>query len=363
MDLNRLNKVVGSKKGLERQDIIAYLESKNEEEKNHIEQKSLSSDFDRDAFEGWEQMQFDLSSMKKLDDRFLPKKPRSWMFWTIPGVLVVGFLVLYFTVFYESKKSNDHLAINSKAATSAPQTNQIVLEETDVLLSDAIKAFEETKKSAQISPEQIQSQFAEILVQNKEIDSVSTLPLNKPASHQPQKTLLSKRVMAKEIYLSDFKLIDYRKYRSNPIVPIQQLILTGTPAYKETGESPEMSSEWKTVEIPYIDYLEKSIRILNRADYKKSLARFELILATYPDDINGHFYAGLCLFNFGEYEKAILHFQQCRTSSFSNFDEEAVWMMALSYEQAGQEKNARALFSEIAESDGYYKKQALEKMH
>lgn len=363
MDLNRLNKILGQKKGLERQDIAAYLNSNNEEEKNRIEQKSLSSDFDRDAFEGWEHLQFDLSTMKKLDNHFLPKKPISWIYWSIPGVLVTGFLLLYFTVFYESKKSEDRLALSSKAVTTAPQTQRIVLEETDVLLSDAIDAFEETKKSAQISPEQLQSQFAEINVQNKEIDSVSSLPINKPSSHSPKKTLISKRVMAKEIYLSDFKLVDYRKYRSNPIVPIQQLILTGTPAHKETNESPEMTSEWKTVEIPYMDYLEKSIRIFNREDYKKSLARFETIVTKYPDDINGHFYAGLCLFNFGEYEKAIAHFIQCRNNPFSNFDEEAQWMMALSYEQAGQEKNAKALFSEIAQSDGYYTQQALEKMH
>src|SRR3989338_1879474 len=85
------------------------------------------------------------------------------------------------------------------------------------------------------------------------------------------------------------------------------------------------------------------------------------ILETYPDDVNGHFYAGLCCYNLQQYEDAKQHFATCLQLSFSNFNEEASWYLAQSLLANGEKTDAKELFSVIRDQKGYYAKQA-EKM-
>jgi tetratricopeptide (TPR) repeat protein len=139
------------------------------------------------------------------------------------------------------------------------------------------------------------------------------------------------------------------------------MVLTGTPANVGETATTEEETQWKDVEVPYIDYLEKSMELFSKGQNKKALARFEVILDTYPDDLNANFYAGLCYYNLKEFSKAIASFTKCQDSKYSNFSEEAEWYMAKSYQAAGNDAQARDLFKRIAGSGGYYAKQA-EKM-
>ena len=51
-------------------------------------------------------------------------------------------------------------------------------------------------------------------------------------------------------------------------------------AYKKNNRSEEMESDWGEVDIPYQDYLKKSIRQFDQLHYKKALTKFQTILAS-----------------------------------------------------------------------------------
>jgi tetratricopeptide (TPR) repeat protein len=100
------------------------------------------------------------------------------------------------------------------------------------------------------------------------------------------------------------------------------------------------------------------MEIFSKGNNKKALARFQIILDTYPDDVNANFYAGLCYYNLKEFSSAISSFAKCNDTKFTNFNEEAEWYTAKSYLANGQKAEAKTLFTQIANSNGYYVSQA-----
>ena len=240
----------------------------------------------------------------------------------------------------------------------------IVLDESDVSLPEPIEQMEHAPKSEQVPAEQISKEFQEIVTFHTEEAAeipVEELPVIAPPP-APKPEIVKDHSHAKEIYLHNMKLVDYRKYRSKPQIKTKQLTLTGTPANKEDRYSEEEDPIWRNVDVPYIDYIDKSVRTFERGNYKKALSRFETVLETYSDDVNANFYAGICLFNLGEYDNAITHFSNCLDGKFSNFDEEAQWMMAESYEKKGMKSKAKQLYTTIASENGFYANQAKEKL-
>jgi tetratricopeptide (TPR) repeat protein len=100
------------------------------------------------------------------------------------------------------------------------------------------------------------------------------------------------------------------------------------------------------------------MELFSKGQNKKALARFEVILDTYPDDLNANFYSGLCYYNLNEFSKAINVFAKCQDSNYSNFNEEAQWYLAKSHQAAGNDSQARELFKKIVNEGGYYSAQA-----
>ena len=366
MSLNRLYNIFKSGR-LERADVEAYGRSTDSSAKNAIEQKAMNDSFDADAMEGWEELSYDPSVMANLDKKFAPAKGMS-LLKIIGGTALVTsavVAVLYFTVFKES--SNPIIASNDddQTETPAPAKMQIIiLDESDVSLPEPIQQMVQAPKAEQVQAKQISKEFQEIITFHIETPKlpIQNLPnVNPFPAHQPE--IVKDHKAAKEIYLHSMKLVDYRKYREKPQIRTKQLMLTGTPANQEDQYSVDEDPVWRDVNVPYIDYIDKSVKIFERGNYKKALTRFETILETYPYDVNANFYAGICLFNLREYNKAIAHFSKCLGGKFSNFDEEAQWMMAESYEKTGARSKAKALYNSIADGNGFYANQAQEKLN
>jgi tetratricopeptide (TPR) repeat protein len=112
------------------------------------------------------------------------------------------------------------------------------------------------------------------------------------------------------------------------------------------------------IEIPYHEYIKKTIGIFATGNYNKALYRFEEILDSYPDDVNANFYGGLCYFNLGKIEKAKLCFKNCVDHNFLNFTEEAEWYLAKCYLAEGNKEAAKTLLTKIANTKGFYAEQA-----
>lgn len=336
---------------LSREDIERYKSTHDESVKHSIEKNALENDFDADALEGWTASTEIPLTLKRLDKKFIGKSSiYYWIGGTI-GLLIIGFSIVLFT-----QKDEKADAVQKQTSSTS-----IKVEQTDVLLPEKIEAMVELPKKEQIAVQTIISDFTEQKTEQttKEIPiEVDRLPITKIEEPKKEPTLVKETLFGKEIYLFDLKLLDYRVYRSRPKIITKQMILTGTPAnIGETSESVE-TTEWKDVEIPYIDYLSKTMELFSKGNNKKALSRFQVILETYADDINANFYAGLCYYNLKEYSKATQSFDKCVDSKYTNFAEEAEWYMAKSLLAGGDKSRAIAIFQKIAGNNSYYSSQA-----
>ena len=156
--------------------------------------------------------------------------------------------------------------------------------------------------------------------------------------------------------------MDYRVLRNKPTVGTEQLDLTGTPANMEDTNSLEEEPLVRKVDIPYYDYIDKTMYLLNKGNLKKALNRFDVILKTYDDDINALFYSGFVFYNLGEYEEATGFFNKALRSDIANFDDEAYWYLGLCFEKLKKMDKAREIFQTISTSTSFYSKEALKKL-
>ncbi len=348
------NKLTNS--NLSREKIRQYHSTKDGKVKHEIEKETIDNDFDADALEGWDVLSSEGYSMRNLDKKFLPKNYFAlWGIVVFIGLFITGIYLVYQPSESSPEKQNSRIYEN----------HQIKVEKTDLVIPKNIEGLVELPKKEQIAAKTIiqdfnqqkstQNKYSE---QFKSID-IDPLPISKIEIKENTPAAIAKeRFQGKEIYLHDMKLLDYRAYRSKPKIASKQMILTGTPAnIGETSEITETSG-WENIEIPYIDYLNKTMELFSKGNNKKALTRFQLILETYPDDVNANFYAGLCYFNLKEYLSAIHSLDKCRDSKFINFNEESEWYIVKSYLANNDKSTAIELLQNIINKNGYYSGQA-----
>lgn len=337
--------------GLRRDQIDAY---SNTSATNQRETEGKLHDaFDQDALDGWQESGLSTAAMKRLDKRygFAPK-----------GILTGGAAILtgvtLATVWYFSTQTP-----SSNRIASAEKV-QLRVEQTDAVITPAIDSLTELPVTRQIVIASVRNSQQEINALpektteqgQEEIPAVVLEPITLQPEVVPQKIASQKN--AKEIYLHDLKLIDYRLYRTKPSVHVEQIVLTGTPADQEKIEGSETETTIAQIDIPYYDYLEKTMAFVNKGKWKQSLQRLQLILVSYPDDQNAHFYAGLCCYNLQQFEMAKQHFASCLQLTYNNFNEEASWYLAQTLVANGEKNSAREMLTAIRDQNGYYAKQA-----
>lgn len=343
-----------NKEHLTREDINKYRKTSDPLVKNSIERKASGDSFENDALEGWSLPIASGIDLSKTDKKF-KLKSNQWMIYTATLSVVA---VILATIYIYNQNQNAQTPIEIAQ-------QEITIEKTDIVLPEKIEEMVELPKNEQISVRTVQKDFEEqkITPEQKnepnaqtQVEELPVKPLEPTVKAEKPTRVV---IFGKEIYLSDMKVLDYRAYRSRPVIPTKQIVLTGTPADQgETRSNTEENYEWKTVDVPYIDYLEKSMEIFSRGNNKKALARFEEILRSYPDDLNALFYAGLCYFNLGEYDKSLAVMNSCYESKYANFREESHWYMAKAHLAKGNKETAESLLKEIRSQEGYYSKQA-----
>lgn len=358
MNSKKINKIFTDSGTLSRKEIDTYRETSDEKVKQIIENKSLASDFDIDALEGWESSSFGTIGMKSMDEKF-NKNTFSSRKKIIGSSILIVVIIISFSLF---KQINDGKTI-TKNITDKKEI--FTYEKTDILIPEEIEIMKELPIKEQIQIKTIQKDFK---IQKEEIASpnqtkeeivIEKITIEKVEQPKIETEIIRNQSFAKEIYLADLKLVDYRNYRSRPSIKTKTIYLDGTPASQEDKNTKEENiSNWKVIEIPYIEYLEKTMISFSKGNNKKALSRFEIILESYPTDLNANFYGGLCYFNLGEFEKAIKTLGTCLNSEFNNFNEEVEWYLAKSYAANGQNEKATSLFKKISKEGGYYAKQA-----
>lgn len=336
---------------LTREQIDAYRTGNNSARRETEGQ--LNDSFDQDAMDGWEESGLSTAAMhKRLDKRFASTNKGLYLVSGIAIVLITG------AAFFLLNKT-------PQTETSSAPKVALSMEQSDAVMPESIDTMQELPKSEQISIVSIKNTQQDINTQPETapittIDELPAVVLEPLKLEEPQQEVkVSTQKNAKEIYLHDLKLIDYSQYRSRPVVPTERIVMTGTPADQEEKTSHEAESTTITkVDVPYMDYIDKTMGYVSKGKWKQSLQRLQIVLETYEDDVNAHFYAGLCLYNLQQYEEAKTHFATCLQLSFSNFNEEATWYLAQSFLANGEKNKAKELLVVIRDQKGYYAKQA-----
>ncbi len=312
------------------------------------------SDFDRDALEGWQHSDTSFSKMKELDRKMnFPKTNFT------PYILGLSALVILTLTFFLISKNDNSSRIEKPLL--------VKVENTDLNIPEGIDTLEAIPQRDQITVNEIKTSQNEIknLPTTDKKEEIIDIPFPElvleplPPVIEQKPVVVSKQKIAKEIYLQDLKAIDYSQYRSKPTVQIEQIIITGIPADQENKDDivPE-EPQMKLVNIPYMDYLDKSLSYTNRGKWKQALSRFNEIIQNYPDDVNARFYSGWCYYNLGQYNDACINFSACLQLEFSNFNDEAEWYLAESRLANGDKNSAKELFVKIRNQKGFYSKQA-----
>jgi hypothetical protein len=321
-------------------------------------------DFDKDALNGWQTTGSDFSALKGLDARFVKKS-----FLGLAGLIFLV-LVLSITFGYFIYTSNNQdieiikTQVVDKADTDFPEaidTLHVLQKNKQIAPLILVRNFKSKQKAdsliqvAQTTESNTPAQITEIPV--KKVEN----PMLDQAKEKPANTLTKK--LGKEIYVHELKILDYRAYREKPAIKsLQMNALTGTPANLDEKENSSEEETWTQVEVPYHDYIKQTIKQFSKGNYKAALNRSQTILESYPDDLNALFYGGLCAYNLRDSETSIALLSRVLKASFSNFDEEAQWYLAQAFEMKGDKQQAKVIYQQIVDANGYYAKSAMKKL-
>ncbi|TNE54683.1 MAG: tetratricopeptide repeat protein [Bacteroidetes bacterium] len=322
--------------------------------------------FEQTALEGFRQMNSSPDILNSLDQRFLHSNAISWT--SITSVALSIILFSGFIWFVWLRPNEETTVRKTPVADRRYELSDLVLPpqfdtmhtieaEKIIPSSELVKNFKQ-QRNTQESDHISNPDKAETKTYRVEVDSLPNVPL---PDISPSNKLATSKNMAKEVYLGNLKAIDYRAYRSKPSIPIEQIIIGGTPANQENDEiNTEELPERKTASISYHEYLSKSMSLFEKGQYKRALYRFQKILEHYPSDLNALFYGGLCQYNLGQFKQAENMFLQSQTHNFRNFDEDSQWYVAKSMLEQKRKSEAQQLLRKISDQNGFYAEQARE---
>jgi TolA-binding protein len=314
-----------------------------------------ADDFDRDAAEGWSLQGFDFQKMESLDKKFGFAIPR-WSYLLL--FILFGSLTLMGYLYLDQDSTITKTGI-VKETVKTEKTDVYLPEKFDTLTENTIRNKED---AVQISETQRKKATQPISDINQIVElPISLLPISPARTLEKERPISIKR-RGKEIYLQDFKLLDYSIIRKQSAIQSEQLIPQGTRANMESNDQTYPSVEiWREENVPYMDYLDKSMYFLKMGSFKNALNRFETILQKYPEDLNAQFYSAFAYYSLGQFNLASTFFVQSIQNSYINFDEESLWYCGLCLEKLNDPK-ATEIFKTIANSTSYYAIYATEKL-
>ena len=325
----------------------------------------LNDDFDKDSMDGWRKNNSHISLMEKLDKRYSTSK-NTFVKYTI---YIGAFILIISSIFIYS---NSIQTKKEKIVQNTKNEQKQAIEKTDLEIPNEISSLKQIPKKGRIVAKTIKMDFSnkktESLINDEkntikndektEILTIETKEAEK-INKSENSVILEKRIRnAKEMYIKELLLVDYRKYRNKPSIKVEQIVITGLPANFEKKNNEIDELDWKQVDIPYIDYVTKTIELFSKGNYKKSLIRFEEILKTYPEDLNANFYGGLCYYNLGEFQKANDLFEKCLSNEFTNFNQEAFWYVTKTLISQKEYKKAALNLNQIISENEFYSEQA-----
>jgi len=371
-------------------ELMKYLDSNlSPEERNIIEKKIASNDFSTDAIEGFEVTPSSIDSFNQLSDDFhanLTRKAKGprWKFEHTFFLIVIIALSLYGVGHYFLPESEDkreafnEMRRKEKEEIAKEEQIEIIKEQN---IPPVVELSDGEIDSAESLPENKQLLSSNIIIESPikvTLDSSSSnenqmeekiqeaIDIKEQVELVPTDTIevnkIEKKVIVsttKTLYLSELLVVDYADVIDHQIIEKTSLQLTGLSADKESNSSSnEIDVVMHTKEIAYIDYLRKTQEKFRKNNFKAALKDYKLILEHFPNDINAHFYSGLCYYNINKLNKAKEHFNRTINHNYNVFHEEGNWYKALCLYELNETSACISLLNKIANSGGFYAEEA-----
>lgn len=367
MENNLAKKIFGARDHVSREQFDEAL-SHGEGISNHDAQKIMQSNFEQDAFDGFEKLGVTTSEMSELDqrmERHLTGSQNSssnslyiigiWLL-SILGVLTTAYLLNEEPKIVLAKQDSAHVGDDVKSLDSGNETpeNTKEIELTDERF---IVVPIQPKKSEKGSTNPKQDEKSQLI--RDEIPQ-RMQPLSAIQLDQRNKNNNIKRPMAKEVMLSDFIFVDYRGIREERI--FQDSDLTGLRANLHSEGDSQKTDEvpFDKNKVSYHAYLAETALILKTRNWAGAAQRFEIILKQYPEDVNALFYMAFIKYNQNAYGESLRYLDLIETAYHGNFEQESQWYKLKNYIELKNYDLAQKQAQKIIESDGFYKKQAEE---
>jgi TolA-binding protein len=165
------------------------------------------------------------------------------------------------------------------------------------------------------------------------------------------------RAVHQLLYLHDLKVVHPRAlYAREPLLEVEP----GGVDARFADHDQQRQAQGSEQHMLYTAYLDEAMAHFARTHHKEALAELRFLLTQYPDDVNALFYAGLCAYNLGLYDRARSFLHRVATHPVDAFDEEATWYHALTLQRAGEPQAAQEAFARIAAGGGFYAERAAE---
>jgi tetratricopeptide (TPR) repeat protein len=205
----------------------------------------------------------------------------------------------------------------------------------------------------------ILSSVSESIVNNPILVDSLTSPMKtlQPNSLSSSKELKIDGKVGQEVFIRSFKTVDYRVYRKkNTLILDESALLNGVSA-NNSGKITTIENQ-DVKEVSYFLFLSETMNYFNKGMIDLASENFDLILETFPEDVNALFYGGLCALEKKDFQKSITCFESVRINNFTNFREEAEWKLLNVYLLEKELSKAKSLRDEIIQKNGFYAKQA-----
>lgn len=340
-----------------------YNNELSDSQRNALEKRAMEDPFLMEAMEGFDDNPDSFNTFYTKHQSKL-KKGRSYTL--VIGVAVLALLFGLTTFLNRNTEETENLIAENNIVEEEVPVDSILEEEYEVIPME-IETLDVIDESEIISVEEVVEHQEHIpkTEPNQEpdhpIEMEDEINLENDFNIEDEEWHREGQEVVETIYMFDLMVIDYREIaRENKNISYKRYELSGTSADMENEDDIQSDLIETEVQIPYVNYLRKSMSFFAKSDFKKALNRYLIILDQYPDDLNALFYGGLAYYNLGEYEKSANFFDQIVKNKIGTFNEEAMWYHAKSLIQLGKKQEASSLLEEIIILGGFYTKDAIE---
>ena len=316
-----------------------YLHTAHQKEKHLIEKEFVQDDFVMDALEGYRQQTNAWSSFQAADKKFFKSQRKRK-------------LIFFAATLFITLSLGWYLIPASANKIAAPKQRESAAElPIKIHQKEDINQMKSAAAAVQISAQQVLMELnttaGETTQRLEPLERIQQIPAQHIEFNAQKGQRLALK-MGRELYIKNFKVIDYRYYRD------------GDKDQSQSFSEDELGQQ--TLKVPYMNLLNKSIVDFSKEDYKLALLHFDEILHSYPDDANALFYGAMCLYNLQEYGQAEGRFLKLQNIPFANFREEGNWYLLHVYQQTKKEAAFSSLRNSIIEEKGFYAQKA-ENLH